>query len=220
MATLIGNLHPKWLGVLRPNSGEGVQFDCPVCKDEKSHPITVYFENPLDEGPVAEWFKNGSTSTWRRSGSEFKTLSLAPSIQYPCFHGWVEIGHVFRVQESPIVVMANQSGGQMRPIALSPLQTIEACAAAVQRAKVLLGDAYTGETSPCVVVRPGRTHPVEVWLGDDVMIRGFREDDGDAPDILARMINIYFGYLPDEPIEVERIERLEKPPSNIVIARS
>jgi hypothetical protein len=194
------NLNPKWLGVERPNSGEGLSFDCPVCENEKSHSIVIYFENPLDGGPCADWVKKGPH--WQRAGDEFARLSVQPSIKYPCFHGWLEIGRVFSIKESPIIVVAMMPGGRQQPMALSPLQTIAGCGASIERAKVMLGDGRAGDDAPAHVVK-GKDGFSELFVGD-ILVRTLA--NGEEAENLARQVNIFFGYLPDEPLDVGRIE--------------
>lgn len=109
------DLNPKWTGLLRPNSGEGMTLDCPRCGP--SHKLAVYFSNPVDGLPAASW----QTPQWHRDGEKFESLTIKPSIQYPCFHGWIENGDVIDISESPLQVMALIDG---RPtlVALSPMQ--------------------------------------------------------------------------------------------------
>lgn len=106
------DLNPKWAGLLRPKSGEGVELDCPVCGP--THRLCAYFSNPLDGQSSAPW----QQPTWAREGETFPDLTLAPSIQYPCFHGWIERGQVIDISESPLVVNIPGKGR----VALSPLQ--------------------------------------------------------------------------------------------------
>jgi len=111
----LAKLNPRWLGVLRPVSGEGRAFDCPNCGPR--HTIAVYFANPLDGKEPAPWQK----PVWNRDGETFQTLSIQPSISYPCFHGWVEGGFVIDISESPATAMV-MVGGKLQRVALSPAQ--------------------------------------------------------------------------------------------------
>jgi Family of unknown function (DUF6527) len=108
------DLNPKWLGQLRPNSGEGVAFDCPKCGEK--HRLVAYFDNPIDGREAAGW-----GDKWHREGEEFETLTVSPSIQYLCFHGWVEDGKVIDISESPATATLMTAQG-LRLIALSPKQ--------------------------------------------------------------------------------------------------
>lgn len=103
-------LHPRFVGQLRPNSGETLQFDCPACGP--SHTLNAPFTNPIDGGPAM------GNSIWAREGTEFDALTLRPSIQYPCWHGWIEDGVVIGIEESPAAI--RQPDGTM--VALSPRQ--------------------------------------------------------------------------------------------------
>jgi hypothetical protein len=116
--TPLAKLNPKWCGLLRPDSGEGITFDCPKCGP--SHRLCVYFDNPLDDKPSASWQK----PTWKREGESFESLTIAPSIQYQCFHGWVEEGNVIGISESPMRVHMHVNGVQQL-VALSPRQAKE-----------------------------------------------------------------------------------------------
>jgi hypothetical protein len=124
------SLNPEWIGQLRPKSGEGILFDCPGCG---KHHIAAYFSNPLDGEPGPTW----QNPTWLREGASFATLTIKPSIDYPCFHGWVENGRVFSVNESPLTVLA-LIDGKPTPVALSPLQVVDIGGTAIAQAKALL----------------------------------------------------------------------------------
>jgi hypothetical protein len=109
--------HPEWIGLTRTaEHGEGLTLDCPVCGP--SHRLAVYFSNPLDGNPPAQW----QSPTWQRDGDEFGSITIAPSIQYACFHGWIEEGQVIDVSESPLVVNMLRPDGVFGPVALSPRQ--------------------------------------------------------------------------------------------------
>jgi hypothetical protein len=126
------DLHPEWIGQLRPKSGEGILFDCPACGP--MHRLAAYFSNPRDGQPGAAW----QNPTWLREGDDFAVLTIKPSIQYPCFHGWVERGRVFDTSESPLTVPIRREDGQVVLAALSPLQVIEIGSTAIAKAKALL----------------------------------------------------------------------------------
>jgi hypothetical protein len=109
------NLNPKFCGLLRPDSGEGMTLDCPKCGP--NHRLCVYFENPLDGYNPAPWQK----PLWKREGKFVDELTVSPSIQYPCFHGWIEDGQVIDISESPAKVMMFLDGA-WELVALSPKQ--------------------------------------------------------------------------------------------------
>lgn len=110
-------LNPEWSGLLRPNSGESILLDCPNCGPK--HRLCAYFSNPLDNQPCAPW----QNPTWNRIGESFETLTLEPSIQYPCFHGWIEEGQVIDVRESKVHTWS-MVDGRPQLVALSPRQVI------------------------------------------------------------------------------------------------
>jgi hypothetical protein len=117
---LLAELNPQWIGVNRtPDHGEGCAFDCPACGS--GHTLAVYFKNPLDGGIPA----HGGVA-WTREGSSWDNLIITPSISYPCFHGWVEDGLVFNINESPITLPVKSDDG-IKLIALSPKQARQLC---------------------------------------------------------------------------------------------
>lgn len=113
----LADLNPKFIGLLRSESGEGISFDCPSCGP--THRIAAYFKNPIDGNLPASWHK----LAWERDGSDFATLTLAPSIKYDCWHGWIEVGHAIDMAESPVTVVM-EVDGELRPVNLSPMQAI------------------------------------------------------------------------------------------------
>lgn len=132
--TPLEKLNPRWLGLLREGSGEGIAFDCPKCGP--SHQLAAYFENPIDGKECASWQR----PIWKRSGTkDFKHVGLSPSLQYECFHGWVENGRVFDVSESPLVIFGERPDRSVGPISLSPLQAINVAVKAAMEAKQMLG---------------------------------------------------------------------------------
>jgi hypothetical protein len=66
--------------------GMGITFDCPV---HRNHRLGVFFENPLDGQPA-----QAHCLLWKRTGDTFETLTLAPSIQASCWHGFITGGEV------------------------------------------------------------------------------------------------------------------------------
>ncbi len=98
----LADLHPGWLGSggdgitdrdgrpVPAREGIGLIFDCPTGCGER---IAVRFSNPRDGGgPV------GGQPLWDRTGEDFETLTLAPSIQLlrvDCrWHGFVKSGEI------------------------------------------------------------------------------------------------------------------------------
>lgn len=100
------DLNPHWIatggeGVTNSITGEPVPrreavaigFDCPCgC----THPVCITLANPLDGG---EPFDSGhARPRWTRTGADFETLTLTPSIQRVlpngCWHGFVTNGEI------------------------------------------------------------------------------------------------------------------------------
>ena len=118
-------LHPAWQSVLRKDSGEGVSFDCPACGP--AHQLVAYFANPRDGKPPMP----GRSVIWVREGDTFASLTLAPSLQYPCWHGWVEGGQVIDIREATHYTRRlNEQTGRVENVALSPRQVREVAARA------------------------------------------------------------------------------------------
>jgi hypothetical protein len=112
---ILDTLNPKWIGLMRANSGEGVEFDCPFCGP--THRLAAYFSNPLDGNPPAPWLLDGRP-VWDRDGREFCELTLEPSLHYPCWHGWIDRGGALHVSEATHLL--RMPDGQIA--ALSPAQ--------------------------------------------------------------------------------------------------
>lgn len=129
---LLSKLNPKWIGILRQNSGEGISFDCPVCGPK--HNLVAYFSNPLDGQPHAEWQK----PLWVRVGDTIEDLTIEPSILYECFHGWVESSKVFDISESPLTFLGVVDG-KPQLISTSPKQALEIADKVTKQAKSMLG---------------------------------------------------------------------------------
>lgn len=127
MPTPLSSLNPRLSGILRKDSGEVVSFDCPHCTPQgRTHPVTVNLVNPLDGEPAAPFVGQGSMPGWTAEG-DLQTLSLTPSIDTACWHGWVEDGQVFDISEAPgslqiAVVLKNGRIADQVNLALSPRQ--------------------------------------------------------------------------------------------------
>ncbi len=78
-----GNPVPKREGV-------GLLCDCPKCGG--NHPLFVPFANPLDGGPST----HPDISSWKRTGDNFATMTLTPSIRrLDCgWHGFITDGNI------------------------------------------------------------------------------------------------------------------------------
>jgi hypothetical protein len=128
MPKLLKKLNPKWAGITRaPEHGEGLALDCPSCGP--SHQLAVYFKNPLDGGASFP-----GVSNWVRYGSSLEDLTVEPSLEYECFHGWIENGLVFYLSESPLIVPMNLDG-KVKLVSLSPAQARSLCEETLARIK-------------------------------------------------------------------------------------
>lgn len=101
---LLTDLNPRWVNAggegittaqgepVPHQSGVGMSFDCPCGCDMRGY---VDFANPLDGSK-----NRGKSPQWSRSGEDFETLSLHPSINRPIseggcgWHGWIKEGEV------------------------------------------------------------------------------------------------------------------------------
>jgi hypothetical protein len=61
--------------------GMAISFDCPHCRVQR---LAVWFSNPIDGGPPTD----DATALWQRTGDDFETLTLAPSIDASKFGHW------------------------------------------------------------------------------------------------------------------------------------
>ena len=71
------------------SGAHGVQFLCPC---GEGHSILVWFMNPVDCEPVPP--EALPKHRWRRYGTTMETLTLAPSINAGCWHGFVKYGKI------------------------------------------------------------------------------------------------------------------------------
>lgn len=100
-------LNPRWVGAggsgitdkngnpVPERKGCGVSFDCPCGCGER---VFVHLSNPTDGGPP----RAGNHPTWKRTGEDFDSLTLSPSIQRVggCeWHGFVRNGQIVNVPE-------------------------------------------------------------------------------------------------------------------------
>ena len=68
------DLNPTWTADNEEHRGQGIAFDCPLCRKGR---YSVAFKNPLDGlGPTLEFRRH----LWERSGTTFDDLSLSPSL--------------------------------------------------------------------------------------------------------------------------------------------
>jgi len=83
---VIGGVNQHFEGRL----GMGVTFLCPHCKATR---LAVFFANPIDGLPPTD----DATHLWQRTGEDFETLTLSPSIDASAhghFHGFITNGAV------------------------------------------------------------------------------------------------------------------------------
>ncbi len=94
------DLNPRWVGSGGPGiydkdmnpvqerTGVGISFECPCGCGQRAY---IGFNNPVDGGAVVE----PNHAKWERSGEDFETLTLRPSIlrQGGCaYHGFLTDG--------------------------------------------------------------------------------------------------------------------------------
>ena len=87
----LADLDPKWIAHTGRH-GMGVMFRCPCGTEACRYPngLPIWFENPIDGGAPDLEVKN----RWQRTGDTIETLTLAPSIFPPCWHGFVTNGQI------------------------------------------------------------------------------------------------------------------------------
>jgi hypothetical protein len=88
-------LDPRWTAHIKGQKGQGIIFLCPHCK---THFIGIHFANPLGGGPaLAAPSGSPNPERWERTGDTFDTLSIIPSIDAKCWHGFITNGEVTTV---------------------------------------------------------------------------------------------------------------------------
>ena len=88
-------LDPRWTTHEKGRKGQGIVFLCPHCK---THFIAVFFANPLDGGAALPAPSDSQNAyRWQRTGETFDILTLIPSINAPCWHGFVTNGEITTV---------------------------------------------------------------------------------------------------------------------------
>lgn len=88
-------LDPHWMSA-DGRERMGILFQCPACLSENrghglGHYLAVYFSNPADGGPPATP-KHVPSPRWRRDGDTFDDLTISPSIDAGCWHGFITKG--------------------------------------------------------------------------------------------------------------------------------
>jgi hypothetical protein len=97
-------LKPRWTSPHNFPDGwrTGISFLCPKCRN---HRVAVTFDVPvlpdpmsdMERGCWADVLKHYTHNVWKRQGSTFETLTLAPSIDWSgsgCWHGIINQGEV------------------------------------------------------------------------------------------------------------------------------
>jgi hypothetical protein len=86
--------HPATLG-----EAQGIWFLCPGCFAKNGGPVGTHMTMVSFAGrsvPEDQGSKNreGQPSRWTASGTGYMDLTLSPSIDTGCWHGWVKNGEV------------------------------------------------------------------------------------------------------------------------------
>ena len=83
----LDELSPRWLAKGDKRHGMGVSFRCPHCLIR----LYIWFSNPIDGGlPVSVGDHPGKL--WARSGTDFQTLTLYPTLNNEHWHGFLHRG--------------------------------------------------------------------------------------------------------------------------------
>ena len=67
---------------------QGILFLCPACVNKDGHSLLVWF---ADRGVPAEALP---APRWKATGTTFEDLSLSPSVNAGCWHGFVTNGEI------------------------------------------------------------------------------------------------------------------------------
>lgn len=100
-------LRPRPVCDAEGRKGMGLSFNCPSCRTQR---LSIWYANPMDGGParqllpimpdLPEDIKRLYTSynnRWLRTGEDFETLSLSPSVDATSaghWHGFITNGNV------------------------------------------------------------------------------------------------------------------------------
>lgn len=71
---------------------QGIVFQCPVCKTTNGHYINVTFRDRGVPDHLGSHNRENKPSRWAVSGTSFEDLTLHPSVDVGCWHGWVTNG--------------------------------------------------------------------------------------------------------------------------------
>jgi len=72
----------------REHGASGLLLDCPC---GAGHKLAVWFSNPLAPAPAAHETEH-PLARWQRTGETLDTLTIHPSVNAPCWHGWIQNG--------------------------------------------------------------------------------------------------------------------------------
>ena len=67
---------------------QGILFLCPACLNKDGHSLLVWFD---ERGVPAEALP---APRWKVTGNSFEDLSLTPSVNAGCWHGFVTNGQI------------------------------------------------------------------------------------------------------------------------------
>lgn len=73
---------------------QGLLLYCPCCfgKDSGAHALVVSFANP--QGAPAAPPEADPNPRWTMTGTGLEDLTLSPSVNAGCWHGWIQNGEV------------------------------------------------------------------------------------------------------------------------------
>lgn len=89
-AVLVRHEEPDGLRYTSNMKGaQGIQLDCPC---GEGHALLLWFSNPLDAVPVPIHIH--PMARWQRMGEDVASLTLAPSVDAHCWHGFIKNGEI------------------------------------------------------------------------------------------------------------------------------
>ena len=87
------DLNPEWM--TKDGVGiYGIRFDCPCGAPKRDAPGSHFHGWPVcDGGRVGVHFSHAEGNCWQRTGEDFETLTLSPSLHLEGhWHGWLQNG--------------------------------------------------------------------------------------------------------------------------------
>lgn len=73
---------------------QGIVFVCPACVNTNGHRINVTFKGRDVPEHLGTHGSDGKPSRWEVTGTTFEDLTLSPSVDVGCWHGYVTNGEV------------------------------------------------------------------------------------------------------------------------------